>query len=105
MVLVGEPEIYYQLSALDPEFSMLFKVQAEFNAQLSWTDDHLGQYARLIATLQRQEKLCPLDAGAVARIIERGVRLTGDRGAIVQPVQLHFRPVARGVFLRVQRWL
>ncbi len=79
VVLVGEPEVYYQLSALDPEFSMLFKVQAEFNAQLPWTDEHLGQYARLIATLQRQEKLCPLDAGAVARIIERGVRLTGDR--------------------------
>ena len=79
VVLVGEPAIYYQLSALDPDFAMLFKVQAEFNAQLPWTDDNISQYAQLIATLQRQEELCPLDAGAVARIIERGVRLTGDR--------------------------
>ena len=79
VVLVGEPMIYYQLSALDPDFAMLFKVQAEFNAQLPWTEDNLQQYAQLIATLQRQEGLCPLDAGAVARIIERGVRLTGDR--------------------------
>ena len=79
VVLVGEPQIYYQLSALDPDFAMLFKVQAEFNAQLPWTDDNVGQYSRLIATLQREENLCPLDAGAVARIIEQGARLTGDR--------------------------
>ena len=79
VVLVGEPMIYYQLSALDPDFAMLFKVQAEFNAQVPWTDDNISQYARLIATLQREENLCPLDAGAVARIIEQGARLTGDR--------------------------
>ncbi len=78
VVMVGDPMLYYLLAAQDPDFSQLFKVQAEFQDRMELTPENISLYARLIATLARGEKLCPLDAGAVARIIERGARLAGD---------------------------
>src|SRR6516164_7096589 len=40
--------------------------------------DNLLLYARLIATVAREEKMLPFDAGAVARIIEHSSRMAGD---------------------------
>jgi predicted ATP-dependent protease len=79
VVLVGEPTLYYLLSAYDPEFLELFKVQAEMGDRMPLTDEHVGLYARLIATLVRRERLKPMTAGAVARILEHSARMVEDR--------------------------
>ena len=39
------------------------------------TDTNAGLYARLVATVGKRERLLPLDAGAVARVVEYGARL------------------------------
>jgi lon-related putative ATP-dependent protease len=78
VILIGERRIYYLLCELDPDFAELFKVAADFENSLERTPDSTRQYARLIATLARHERLLPLDRGAVARVIEHGARLIGD---------------------------
>ncbi len=78
VMLLGERTLYYLLSMLDPEFNELFKVGADFEERMDRTADNNLLYARLIATLARQEKLLPFDAGAVARVIEHSSRLAGD---------------------------
>ncbi len=78
LVLLGERMLYYALSRYDPEFQELFKVPADFNDRLVLTDANRMLYARMIATVARQEKLRPLERGAVARVIDRAARLAED---------------------------
>jgi lon-related putative ATP-dependent protease len=78
VVLVGERKLYYLLSQLDPEFSRLFKVAADFDERIERDDDNNLFYARLVATLVRKEELKPFDAGAVARVLEYSARQAGD---------------------------
>ncbi len=78
VVLVGEPMLYYLLSAYDPEFLELFKVQAEMSDRIDNTPEALRSYARLIAKLVRREKLRPFTAAAVARLLEHSARMVDD---------------------------
>jgi predicted ATP-dependent protease len=78
VVLVGESLLYYMLSANDPEFAELFKVQAELSDRIDNSPDTLKNYARLIAKLVRREKLRPFTAGAVARVLEHSARMVED---------------------------
>jgi lon-related putative ATP-dependent protease len=78
VVLLGERQIYYALAQADPDFERLFKVAADFSEEMArdWQSQEL--YARLIATLARKYELRPLDASAVARVIEQSARSVSD---------------------------
>ncbi len=78
VVLIGERMLYYMLSSADPEFGELFKVEADFNEELPRDEENLALYSRLIATVAEKDKLRPLDAGAVARVIDEAVRMAED---------------------------
>ncbi|HEV8479280.1 MAG TPA: ATP-binding protein [Candidatus Eisenbacteria bacterium] len=78
VVLVGDRRLYYMVSAADPEFDELFKVAVDFDDRLDRTNTAVEQYARLIASLAQRENLKPLDASAVARVIEESSRLCAD---------------------------
>ncbi|HEY64489.1 MAG TPA: AAA family ATPase [Caldilineae bacterium] len=78
VALVGDRLLYYLLSALDPDFSELFKVAADFDDEIDRNDENQMLYARLIATLARKEGLRPFHRTAVARVIEHSSRLAGD---------------------------
>ncbi len=78
VVLLGDRMLYYLLCALDPDFSELFKVAADFDEEMDRTPENQLLYARLIGTLARKESLRPLDRTAVARVIEHSSRMVGD---------------------------
>ncbi len=78
VVLIGERLLYYLLNQYDPDFSELFKVEADFDDQMPRTSESDELYARLVATIARREELRPFDRAAVARVIERSSRLVGD---------------------------
>ncbi len=78
VVLVGQRMLYYLLHTYDPEFGELFKVQVDFEEDMERNGESDLQYARLLATLARKEKLKPFDRTAVPRIIEFGSRAAGD---------------------------
>ena len=78
VVLLGERLIYYLLLAYDPEFSELFKVQADFADEIVRSAEAEALYARLIASVARREKLLALDRSGVARVIEQLARWAGD---------------------------
>ncbi len=77
--LLGERELYYLLSRHDPDFSRLFKVQADFDDAIPRSRENDISYARLIASIVERHGLLPVDAGGVARVIEEGARLAEDR--------------------------
>jgi lon-related putative ATP-dependent protease len=78
VVLLGERLLYYTLAQFDADFPALFKVAADFDDQMDRSPDAHVLYARLIASLARQEALRPFDRRAVARVIEHSARLAGD---------------------------
>jgi lon-related putative ATP-dependent protease len=79
VVLFGDRELYYLLAANDPDFPRLFKVQADFDDTIARSSENDNAYARLIASVVKEHGLKPLDAAAVARIIDEGARLADDR--------------------------
>ena len=78
IVLVGERLLYHLLSAYDPEFNRLFKIQADFAEDVARSEENSRLYARLIASQLREDQLLPADRGAVARLIEQAAREAGD---------------------------
>jgi len=82
VILLGDPLIYYLLYNYDPDFRELFKVKAEFDTRMPRDRDSERKYAAFCATLCEKENLRPLDAGAVARVIEHGSRLAEDQARL-----------------------
>jgi len=75
VVILGTPNIYYLLYNLDPEYSELFKVKADFDSRMARTEENIKKYAHFIADSQKSEKLLPFDRSGVARLVEFGSRL------------------------------
>jgi predicted ATP-dependent protease len=79
VILLGEPLLYYLLNHYDPDFGKIFQVAADFTPEFERTSEQQELYARMVATLQAQRDLRPLDAAAVARSIEFAARVADDQ--------------------------
>lgn len=78
VVLIGDRLLHALLVQLDPDFSELFKLQADFEADMEYSDDSLALYARVIGAFARREELKPVEADAVARLLEEALRQAED---------------------------
>lgn len=78
VVLTGSRLLYFLLKEYDPEFGQLFKVAVDFSEQMDRDPASMILYARMIASLQQQNKLLPLERSAVERIIEHCSRMVED---------------------------
>ena len=79
MVLVGTPDVHRLLYALDEDVRDLFRVRAEFDVDVPWSDDRIRDYAGFVANCVRQHELRHFDARRVARVVEHGARVAGDQ--------------------------
>lgn len=82
VVLFGSSELYALLSAADPEFAGLFKVQADFDDAVRRSADSDRKFAGLVASIVARHDLKPVSAAGVARLIEVASRLAEDREKI-----------------------
>jgi predicted ATP-dependent protease len=82
VVMVGEREHYYLLQSLDPEFSELFRVAADFEDDIERNAAHTAQLASLLGSMAAARGLRPLARDAVARLVEHGARLAEDAGRL-----------------------
>jgi len=78
VILVGERLLYYLLKAYDPDFGQLFKVAADFAEHIHRLPENDPLYARLVATLQQNKRLLPLEREAVELVIEQAARRAAD---------------------------
>jgi lon-related putative ATP-dependent protease len=79
IVLIGARNIYYLLQELDHDFEKMFRVVVDFEEDVERNPATIRQYARLMSTLAKEEKLAPLTREAVARLVEHSSRLAGDQ--------------------------
>ena len=82
VILIGDPDTYAALMILDPEFSELFKVRADFDQEMSRTPETERFYSEFVADLARAKSGPPLTADAVAKVIEEGSRWAEDQGRL-----------------------
>jgi lon-related putative ATP-dependent protease len=79
VILIGRQEIYQSLLANDEHFSELFKVKADFDSQMDWSDEHIQGYASFVCNLCTTENLTHLDPSGLARVVEHGSRIAEDQ--------------------------
>ena len=78
VALIGEREHRDLLQALDPEFAALFKVQADFDDEVTRDESGTARFAELAGAVARQAGTRALDRGAVAALVEQASRRAGD---------------------------
>lgn len=78
VILTGSRLLYYFLKQYDPEFGSLFKVAADFAEDIERNTENSELYAYMIALMQRENNLTPINKKAVERIIEHCSRLLED---------------------------
>ncbi len=78
VVLIGERHLYDLLFQLDPDFSELFKVEADFEDRWERSIQNEQHTTRLFASIIKSEKLLPLDASGAAAMVEEAARLADD---------------------------
>lgn len=54
LVLIGDPQTYYLLANLDPDFPALFKINADMESEVARNPENTLNYARLAATIARR---------------------------------------------------
>ncbi|NKB58062.1 MAG: AAA family ATPase [Alphaproteobacteria bacterium] len=78
VVLLGDRMLYYMLAAYDPEFQEIFKVAVDVEEDVERNAESTALFAQFVAQLAKRESLKPLDAHAVARVVDHAARLAGD---------------------------
>jgi len=83
VIVMGGAQLYNLLYFYDPEFGGLFKVRAEILPVTDADREAAAHYAARVGDLARREKLPSFDGGALARIVEFGMRMAGDHDRVV----------------------
>ena len=89
ILVLGGPYLYNMLYFYDTDFSELFKVKAEIRPIVSADKSAAAKYAARVGELVRRERLPPFEGDALARIVQFGMRLAGDRArmmAVMEPI-------------------
>jgi predicted ATP-dependent protease len=79
VVVLCEPNVFEQLQGLEPDLEQVFPYITEFESELARDDDNSHAMARIISALLRQYDCLPLNAQAMAAMVDHAVRLTGTQ--------------------------
>jgi lon-related putative ATP-dependent protease len=82
VILIGSPYHYNILYKMDSDFKKLFKIKADYDLSMKNSQKNIRDYTRFICTLCTKEDMSHLRSGAVAKVLEYGVRLSGYQGKI-----------------------
>ncbi len=77
VVVIGDSFTYQTLYDHDEDFRSVFKVKADFDSSMPRSRSAVRDSVGVIAGVVHSEKLLPLDAGAVAEVLEASARLAG----------------------------
>ena len=89
IILIGSPRWYYLLYEYDEEFKELFKVKAEFDTTMEYSDQNIKDFAGVTNKILKENDLLPIDNQAMAKIIEQAGRMAGDQ----RKISLKFREI------------
>jgi len=75
VIMIGNQWIYHLLYGLDEDFRKIFKVKADFDAEMAKDAEALQEYASFISSRCHDEGLLHFDPSGVAEVVEYGAWL------------------------------
>ena len=82
VILMAEPEIYYEILEVEPELGSIFKIRADFTDTLQRNDENEQAYMQLIADYVQADKLLPFDRSALAALLTDSSRQAEDQSSL-----------------------
>lgn len=79
VILIGSYELFEVLQNNDSKFNKIFKVRADFDYEVEKSQGTMGQYARFVARVCKNERLLPLTPCGVAAVLEFGERQVANK--------------------------
>jgi lon-related putative ATP-dependent protease len=79
IVLVGSVALHRMLYELDEDLRKLFKVRADFDVEMPWTDEGVREYAAFVSRRVRDAGLRHFSSDAVAGVVEHAARTIGHQ--------------------------
>lgn len=70
VILLGEPDLYYDLLDFEPEFNAVFKIRADFHDRVVRDGDHEQAMTAKIADMVKKYELLPFDNTACACLLD-----------------------------------
>ena len=80
--MIGDAYVYNILYFRDEDFKKIFKIKAEFDSEMTKTENTVGEYARFIKKICEDDGLLPFDRDGIAAVIEYGTRIAGRQKKI-----------------------
>ncbi|USI87723.1 AAA family ATPase [Acinetobacter johnsonii] len=82
VVLLAEPEIYYEILEVEPELGSVFKIRADFTDTLQRNEVNEQAYMQLIADYVQADKLLPFDRSALSALLTDSSRQAEDQSSL-----------------------
>lgn len=82
VVLLAEPEVYYEILEVEPELGSVFKIRADFTDTLQRNDSNEQAYMQLIADYVQADKLLPFERSALAALLTDSSRQAEDQSSL-----------------------
>ena len=82
VILIGGADLYSMLYTNDSDFHKSFKIRADFDSVMERSQDNIQRFPVFLARLAEREQLLPMDATAMARMVEDAARRTDHGGKI-----------------------
>ncbi len=82
VVVIGDSYSYQVLYNHDEDFKKIFKIKADFDTVMKRDKESVNRYAGFVGRIVTVENLLPFDRGAVAAVVEQGVRQAGRQSKL-----------------------
>jgi len=82
VILLGGYEPFQLLQNYDSKFNKIFKVRADFDYEVTRTDETIRLYAQFIARVCRDEGLLPFTADGVSAVVEYGEKAIDSKNKL-----------------------
>jgi ATP-dependent Lon protease len=82
VIMIGDSYTYQLLYWLDDDFKEIFKIRADFDAEMPNVEKAIQGYIAFIKGICDRENLLPFDMSAVAEMVEYGVRVSGRQNKL-----------------------
>jgi lon-related putative ATP-dependent protease len=79
IILIGSDWIYRMLYQHDEDFNKIFKIKADFDGEMPFTNKTVEDYVHFVSTRSKVDNLLPFGEDAMEAILEYGARVVADQ--------------------------